>query len=40
MAAALLLAAIPLALAGAPLARAFGLMAQGAAGSLFALPRR
>jgi ABC-type uncharacterized transport system permease subunit len=35
--AALALAAIPLALAGAPLFRAFGLMAQGAAGSLFAL---
>ena len=34
--AALLLAAIPLAIAGAPLARAFGLMAEGAAGSLFA----
>jgi ABC-type uncharacterized transport system permease subunit len=37
VAAALLLAAIPLAIAGAPLARAFGLMAQGAAGSAFAL---
>lgn len=35
--AALALAAIPLALAGAPLFRAFGLMAQGAAGSVFAL---
>ena len=37
VAAALLLAAIPLAIAGAPLWRAFGLMAQGAAGSVFAL---
>jgi ABC-type uncharacterized transport system permease subunit len=37
IAAALALAAIPLALAGAPLWRAFGLMAQGAAGSAFAL---
>ena len=36
MAAALLLAAIPLGVAGAPLVRAFGLMAEGAAGSLFA----
>jgi general nucleoside transport system permease protein len=35
--AALALAAIPLALAGAPLWRAFGLLAQGAAGSAFAL---
>ena len=35
--AALLLAAIPLAIAGAPLFRAFGLMLQGAAGSVFAL---
>jgi len=37
VAAAFLLAAIPLAIAGAPLLRAFGLMAQGAAGSVFAL---
>jgi simple sugar transport system permease protein len=37
VAAALALAAIPLALAGAPLLSAFGLMAQGAAGSVFAL---
>ena len=37
VAAALLLAAIPLGVAGAPLIRAFGLMADGAAGSLFAL---
>ena len=37
VAAALLLAAIPLAAAGAPLIRAFGLMAEGAAGSVFAL---
>jgi ABC-type uncharacterized transport system permease subunit len=37
VAAALALAAIPLALADAPLWRAFGLMAQGAAGSAFAL---
>jgi len=36
VAAALLLAAIPLGVAGAPLIRAFGLMADGAAGSLFA----
>jgi len=36
VAAALLLAAIPLGIAGAPLMRAFGLMAEGAAGSLFA----
>ncbi len=35
--AALALAAIPLAAAGAPLGRAFALMAAGAAGSLFAL---
>lgn len=35
--AALLLSAIPLAAAGAPIVRSFGLMAQGAAGSLFAL---
>jgi simple sugar transport system permease protein len=37
VAAALLLAAIPLAAAGAPVARAFSLMAAGAAGSVFAL---
>jgi general nucleoside transport system permease protein len=37
VAAALALAAIPLAIAGAPLLRAFGLMAQGAAGSIFAI---
>jgi simple sugar transport system permease protein len=37
VAAALALAAIPLVAAGAPLVRAFGLMAQGAAGSPFAL---
>ena len=37
VAAALALAAIPLAIAGAPLFHAFGLMAQGAAGSVFAL---
>ena len=37
VAAALALAAIPLAIAGAPLFRAFGLMAQGAAGSMFAV---
>ena len=36
VAAALVLAAIPLGVAGAPLIRAFGLMAEGAAGSLFA----
>ena len=37
VAAALVLAAIPLAAAGAPLLRAFSLMAEGAAGSAFAL---
>ena len=37
VAAALALSAIPLALAGAPIGRAFGLMAAGAAGSAFAL---
>ncbi|HEX2555668.1 MAG TPA: ABC transporter permease [Microvirga sp.] len=37
VAAALLLATIPLAAAGAPIARAFALMAAGAAGSTFAL---
>ena len=37
IAAALLISAIPLAAAGAPILKAFGLMAQGAAGSLFAL---
>lgn len=37
VAAALALSAIPLAAAGAPIAKAFGLMADGAAGSLFAL---
>jgi ABC-type uncharacterized transport system permease subunit len=37
VAAALALAAIPLAIAGAPQLRAFGLMAQGAAGSIFAI---
>ena len=36
VAAALLISAIPLAAAGAPILKAFGLMAQGAAGSLFA----
>lgn len=37
IAAALLLSALPLAAAGAPIVRSFGLMAHGAAGSLFAL---
>jgi simple sugar transport system permease protein len=37
IAAALLLAAVPLAAAGAPVTRAFALMASGAAGSVFAL---
>jgi simple sugar transport system permease protein len=37
VAAALALAAVPLAAAGAPLGRAFALMAEGAAGSVFAL---
>src|SRR4029434_5070851 len=33
----LVLAALPLAVAGAPIGRAYALMAQGAAGSVFAL---